>query len=197
MANPMTQWFSRLNRIRGTIWILKNLVMLVNVLALIASVGFFIAGIVGYNESNIVGIVSSSLPAACIGLGVIVALVSLVGCFGAANESPFFMRVYFGLLAAIVVSEIVIGGVAYSHKDNVEIYLSKFWTNAFNTDKSVVARIQRLLQCCGFRTVTEMAVLDACPVQTACYTRMRERFMSGLHTMGSIALALGVIEVRS
>ncbi|KAI9224060.1 Tetraspanin family-domain-containing protein [Blastocladiella britannica] len=194
MAGLNASWFSRLNRIRGAIWVLKNLVMLVNLFALIVSIGFFIVGIVGYSSDSLVGIISSSLPAACIALGVIMALISLVGCFGAANESTFFMRVYFGFLAVMIVSEFVIGGVAYSHKGNIEMYLSQTWSNAYTSDKSIITRIQNMFSCCGLTTVSDMSV-PVCPTQTPCYAKVKSAFTNNLNSVATAAISLAVLEL--
>ncbi|KAI9190334.1 hypothetical protein H9P43_001770 [Blastocladiella emersonii ATCC 22665] len=195
MAPPLASWFSRVNRIRGTIWILKNTVMLINVLSLVSSVGFFAVGIYGYSDSSVVGIVSSSLPLACIILGIIVALISLIGVFSVANESALFIRVYFALLLLLILAEIIIGGVAFSHKDNVELYLTQAWTNAYKTDKSTIARLQGFFGCCGFRTVDDMAVRDKCMTMVPCYTKVKQQFLTGLNTMATVAVTLGVIEL--
>ncbi|KAJ3370997.1 hypothetical protein GGF31_003727 [Allomyces arbusculus] len=194
MARSIAAWFSRLRRIRGTIFILKNAMLLVNVLSLLASVGLLAVGIYGYSSDSVVGIVSSNLPLSCILLGLVVAVVSLVGCFGVANEARLFIRIYFILLTLLIFGQIVLGAVAASHKEDVEYYITQAWTNAYETDQSVLRRIQKYLKCCGLHDSSEMAVPDACPTTTPCIQSMKQKFTQGIGTIATTAIALGVIE---
>jgi hypothetical protein len=52
-------------------------------------------------------------------IGLIITIVSFLGCFGAANEKGMLLKTYFGLLIILVILEISIGIAAYAKMDDV------------------------------------------------------------------------------
>ncbi|KAJ1499880.1 hypothetical protein HMI56_004155, partial [Coelomomyces lativittatus] len=159
----------------------------------IAATGFVCVGLYGYSSQSIIGIVSSSLPLACIIIGLIVGLVSVAGCCGAANESRLFLRVYFALLSILILCQIIIGGIAISHKEDVEAYVKDSWQNAYTSDQTLITRVQNFMNCCGLTTVTTM-VVSPCNFTVPCFSKMKESFVSGMSTMATGALTMGIIE---
>jgi hypothetical protein len=56
-------------------------------------------------------------------IGIIVSVVSFLGCFGAANEKGMLLKTYFALLALLVILEIGVGIAAYGKSDSVFNFL--------------------------------------------------------------------------
>ncbi|KAL7754001.1 hypothetical protein RI367_000934 [Sorochytrium milnesiophthora] len=187
---------SKYNGVRGGMWFLKNTVLLVNVMTLIAGVGFMAIGLYGFMNKNVVGIVSESLPMACVILGVGVALISCVGCCGAANESKIFMRVYIGMLVLLIIAQIVVGVIAFSHKDDVEYHLSSWWQTTHEQNPTGLESVQDFFGCCGFHTLTDMPATDTCPsFMVPCYEKLKTSFEAGAQHMASAAVGLSLVEL--
>lgn len=74
--------------------------------------------IISNGSSDIIGL-SSSIAAAAIAIGVIVSIISFLGCFGAANEKGMLLKTYFALLIVLVILEVAVGGAAYAKADQV------------------------------------------------------------------------------
>ena len=62
---------------------------------------------------------SGSIGIAAIVIGLIITIVSFLGCFGAANEKGLMLKTYFGLLILLVILEISVGLAAYVKMDDV------------------------------------------------------------------------------
>ena len=66
---------------------------------------------------------AGSIGISAIVIGLIITIVSFLGCFGAANEKGMLLKTYFGLLIILVILEISIGIAAYAKMDDVFTYL--------------------------------------------------------------------------
>jgi hypothetical protein len=62
---------------------------------------------------------SGSIGISAIVIGIIITIVSFLGCFGAANEKGMLLKTYFGLLIILVILEISVGIAAYAKMDDV------------------------------------------------------------------------------
>jgi hypothetical protein len=87
------------------------------------------------NNADIIGL-SSSIATSAIIIGVIISLISFLGCFGAANEKKLLLKSYFGLLIILVILEIAVGTAAYVKRDNIDPLLKDGWVHAFNQPDS-------------------------------------------------------------
>ncbi len=100
--------------------IVKNMLLLVNFLSLLA--GFILIGgggfITSQSSQDILNL-SGSIGVSAIIIGLIVTIVSFLGCFGAANEKGLMLKTYFGLLILLVILEIGVGIAAYAKRDAV------------------------------------------------------------------------------
>lgn len=84
--------------------------------------GIILIGAGGYivarSAEDIVG-VTGGIGTAAITIGVIVTVVSFMGCFGAANEKGVLLKTYFAFLLILIILEIGVGSAAYAKRDAV------------------------------------------------------------------------------
>ena len=90
--------------------IVKNILLFINFLSLLA--GIILIGGGGYfaSKSNMdIANLTGGIGTAAIAIGVLVTIISFLGCFGAANDKGMLLKTYFALLLLLVVLEIGVG----------------------------------------------------------------------------------------
>ncbi|KAJ1336380.1 hypothetical protein BSLG_007164 [Batrachochytrium salamandrivorans] len=155
-------WFSTSSFI-----FVKNLLLLINFLSLLA--GLILVGAGGYINTNsaedIVGL-SESIAVASIVIGCIVAIISFLGCFGAANEKGVLLKTYFALLLILVILEI-------------SIALPRMQSVTSNVTDAAVSPI-----CHPPSNIT-----------VSCSQQLTATLKGSLSTIGAAGLALGIVEL--
>ncbi|KAI9140147.1 Tetraspanin family-domain-containing protein [Paraphysoderma sedebokerense] len=196
------RFFSRQSSIAATAWVLKNLVLLINVLALFAGVALFAIGIFTYTKESIVVLTSTTLPTACVVLGLFVLAVAFFGICGAANESPIFLKVYFSLISILIIAELIIGTIAFTHVGDLDYYLEKSWKTAYDPKQSqqtTIVTVQNYFKCCGFKSTTDMAIPENCSelkgFTKSCFEIIDTSFTNSLEGLGIGVITLGIIEL--
>lgn len=101
--------------------IVKNILLLVTFLSLLA--GLILVGGGAFqqsaaSQSNVIDL-TGSLSIAAIVIGIFIALISFIGCFGAANERGFLLKTFFGMLLILIILEVSIGAAAYAKQGEV------------------------------------------------------------------------------
>lgn len=99
------------------------------------------AYIVSDRTNDILGITTSVAYAAII-IGIIICLISFLGCFGALNEKGVILKLYFVLLAVLVLLEISIGISGYVYRDSVDLYLESTWIKLYKSNPSGLIEIE-------------------------------------------------------
>ena len=97
--------------------------------------------IVSDHIHDILGITTSVAYSAIV-IGIIVCLISFLGCFGALNEKGVILKVYFFLLAVLVLLEIGIGISGYVYRDSVDLYLESTWIKLYESNPSGLIEIE-------------------------------------------------------
>ncbi len=64
---------------------------------------------------------STSIAGGAIGVGVLITLISFLGCFGAANEKGIMLKTYFALMLILVILELSVGIAAYAEQSHVNV----------------------------------------------------------------------------
>ncbi|KAJ3289106.1 Leukocyte surface antigen cd53 [Rhizoclosmatium sp. JEL0117] len=191
----------------GGFTLVKNLLLLINFLSLLAGVILIGGGAyiqVNAGSDDLIDL-SGSTAAAAIGIGVLVTAVSLFGIFGAANEKGMLLKTYFALLLILVIFELGVGIAAYVKSDAVEGLLEQAWINSYSSKNpqslNNLQHVERGFKCCGFRNVTQYAVPDNCAspqsfgYQVPCLNSVKSALQGSLSTIGGTGVALGVIEL--
>lgn len=70
------------------------------------------------SQSDVIDL-TGSISVAAIVIGIIITIVSFLGCFGAANEKGFLLKSYFAMLLVLIVLELSIGIAAYAKQGDV------------------------------------------------------------------------------
>ncbi|RKO97439.1 hypothetical protein CXG81DRAFT_25214 [Caulochytrium protostelioides] len=186
----------------GGFMFVKNLLLLINFLSLLA--GLILIGGGGYLNAHEMNSAFSglvhSIAAAAICIGVIVALISFVGCFGAANEKGMLLRTYFALLCIVVILEIGVGAAAIARKDSINSLLVTYYDGqAARTDGGSLVEVGTALKCCWYGQGSAPGTCDAPALaefaSQNCFSYIEDSLTSSLATIGGAGVAIGVIEV--
>lgn len=111
----------------GGIMIVKNILLLVTFLSLLA--GLILVGGGAYqqsaaSQSDVIDL-TGSISIAAIIIGITIGLISLFGCLGTYNEKGFLLKTYFAMLLILIVLEVSVGIAAYAKQSEVyELVLS-------------------------------------------------------------------------
>lgn len=148
---------------------------------------------------DIIGL-GSTIAVASIVIGIIIAVVSFLGCFGAANEKGMLLKSYFALLILLVILELGVGFAAYGKRDTVESLLATTWhATAAGPNNASLIQIENLFKCCGYETMNSSAVpLDCQAVYhytVPCKDQVTLALEGNLATIGGAAISIGVIEI--
>ena len=128
---------------------IKNLLLAINFLSMMAGIILMAGGayIVSNKVSDIVGL-SGGIAAASIIIGILVTIISFLGCFGAANEKGILLKTYFIVLCVVIILEIAVGAAAYAQRDNIPNILENSWKNTYAADSVSIVKIQNSVSYC-------------------------------------------------
>ncbi|KAJ3112513.1 hypothetical protein HDU96_004494 [Phlyctochytrium bullatum] len=199
--------------------IVKNMLLFINFLALLAGIILIGGGSYLHATSGRQGDLGSSLlehyingstvnwiaglAIAAVVIGVVVTVVSFLGCFGAANEKGMLLKTYFAMLCILVVLELGVGIAAYVKRDTVTTIIENQWTaaatsNSTSLQESIMS-VQRYFQCCGFKSIDSYAIPANCAAVNGwprpCYNSVVESLQQSISTIGGCGVAMGVIEL--
>ncbi|KAI9011183.1 Tetraspanin/Peripherin [Gaertneriomyces semiglobifer] len=209
--------------------LVKNLLLLINFLSLLAGLiliggGAYLISSSSSAEEAIVNI-GGTLATAAIVIGVIVTIVSFLGCFGAANEKGMLLKTYFALLILLVILEISVGAAAYSKRNSIGDAIEDTWTKAYTDYRATgngrsIMTVQVTFNCCGFANtsaptdgfyggmVVPQPLLDGSgevipsstcetllDTTTPCQQAVIGSVNGSLGTIGAAGLVIGIIEL--
>ncbi|KAJ2615320.1 hypothetical protein H4S08_001284 [Coemansia sp. RSA 1365] len=138
--------------------------MLLNAVAATAGIFFLIAGIADlYNVYEVFG--GKTLPILYILIGGLVTFISLVGIIGSAKESQYIFGTYSGLLALLVIIQIIGLMVIWLRPLDIEDKFSNVWEKLYEDDQDTIKYIEKDLKCCGFKSPVDMPVPAHCSVK--------------------------------
>ena len=128
---------------------IKNLLLAINFLSMMAGIILMAGGayIVSNKVSDIVGL-SGGIAAASIIIGILVTIISFLGCFGAANEKGILLKTYFIVLCVVIILEIAVGAAAYAQRDNIPYILENSWKSTYAADSGSIVKIQNSVSDC-------------------------------------------------
>ena len=88
----------------------------------LAGLILIIAGsVIKSGRQDDIGVTESNIGTVAIVMGLIIGLISFLGCFGAANEKGLLLKSYFALLLIVIIMQIGIGIAAYVERDKVSL----------------------------------------------------------------------------
>jgi len=124
----------------------KFLVWLINFVLFIIGIAEIAAGAWAWkvNASEWTG---TSLPKACIAMGILLMCVSFLGCCGAWKESRCMLWLYAFFLFWIILGETGAMSVAAVSENYVERFMAEVWEHLETDD---ITKIEDLYKCCSF-----------------------------------------------
>ncbi|RUS21228.1 Tetraspanin family-domain-containing protein [Endogone sp. FLAS-F59071] len=175
--------------------VFKKIVILTNFLSLV--VGLILIGIGSYTFNSLR--ISQSLSLSLIALGGFITLVSFCGCWGSENEHINLLRVYVVVLILLVLCQIVIGIIAFKHRDSMDEFLDDAWDQAYRKDTKLINNVEQYFECCGFSSPMDRAVPAQCSINygyvSSCRESLHSTFMGSFQTIGITGAVLGGLEV--
>ncbi|KAJ3008284.1 Leukocyte surface antigen cd53 [Thoreauomyces humboldtii] len=191
----------------GGFMLTKNLLLFINFLSLLAGLiligaGAYLGTISGPSTSALINF-GGTIANAAIAVGVIVTVVSFLGCFGAANEKGMLLKTYFALLIVLVVLEISVGIAAYAKRTSIEDSLGSAWTSAYlansTAEHRALVNVETTFSCCGFGSVVDMPVPSDCVellgFTEGCAAAVKGNLNGSLGAIGAGGVVIGVIEL--
>jgi hypothetical protein len=140
----------------------RTIVIVTNTLTMI--VGLILAGLGIYGlTSPDVRFYSNFVPLATLCMGILVFLVSIIGCCGAIWEHRPVLISYLVILFVLVVIQLIAVIITLVDHQNIENILDKAWQTAYDNHPRVIRDIEEEYSCCGFRGTTDRAVPKRSP----------------------------------
>lgn len=164
----------------------------------------------------------SGVNLAFIVAGVVVCVISFLGCCGALKENSCMVSTFMALLVLILIFEIAVGILAFQKRDKIEELVTKEAKKSLNhTDESLVAKawddIQISFKCCGAESPKDYSDMgksypeSCCKVPVAkdakcdenskgfsnrgCVPEMKNFLKGHFLSIGVTAIVIGFIEV--
>ncbi|KAI8806549.1 Tetraspanin family-domain-containing protein [Cladochytrium replicatum] len=182
----------------GGFMFFKNLLLFINFLSLLA--GIIMLGAGGYLQSTNGIDDITNMGVAAIIIGIIITIVSFLGCFGAANEKGMLLKTYFVMLLVLVILEISVGSAAYAKRGDISTYVENRWRQAYYQQPSNILIVEQTFRCCGFMNTTDMSIPINCVEQfpdrnTPCFANVDGSLKGSLNMIGGAGLVIGFIEL--
>ncbi|KND01986.1 uncharacterized protein SPPG_02492 [Spizellomyces punctatus DAOM BR117] len=190
----------------GGFMFVKNLLLLINFLSMLAGLiliggGAYLISSTGPEGADFINL-GGTVATAAVVIGVIVTIVSFLGCFGAANEKGMLLKTYFALLIILVILEISVGIAAYSKRNTVENALEGAWKEALAAKHTTaIMQIEITFECCGYADNSTAWPEENCqeffhfPTLKTCAEAVKGSLRGSLGTIGAAGLVIGIIEL--
>ncbi|KAJ2482615.1 hypothetical protein IWW56_000957 [Coemansia sp. RSA 2131] len=143
---------------------MRVLHMTMNGIAGVAGIFFIVTGVASlFDMYKVFG--GSTVPIFYIVIGSLVALISMVGIAGSIKRSQYVFGTYSGILALLVVVQIIGLLVVWLRPFDVEDKFSNVWEKMYENDPDSIRYIEKDLKCCGFTSPVDMPVPANCSVK--------------------------------
>ncbi|KAF9935744.1 hypothetical protein BGZ65_003077 [Modicella reniformis] len=140
-------------------------ILVLNVIAMIASVGLTGVGIFRLASSTRLLLQSSVLSWSLIVLSLFIFLVSLLGCAAALTESKPVLSAYgviqlqYGILVVLLVLlQLSLIIYALAQHDKMDDILDMAWQRAYDKNPQIIQDLETRLGCCGYSSVGDRAI---------------------------------------
>jgi hypothetical protein len=204
----------------------KLLLTIFNALFLVCGIVLVILGAKDFtNAKNINAIITelNGVNAVVIGVGVIIVVISFLGCCGALKENACMLNMFLALLMIILIAEIAVGYLAFKNKSKIEeIAADSAYKSLNETSKNELLRqawddVQTSMLCCGARSYKDyedfkMEIPASCCKkhlapgkqcrhgedgfnEGGCYPKMKKFVDDHSLTLGVVALLVAFVEV--
>lgn len=181
----------------------KTMIFWSNLILSVLAIALIVVGVYAYlNESSSqIGALSQPVLILIIICGVLIMLVSVVGCCGATSESPCLVITYITLLIIIILMEISIAGLVFNSK-YLEEYSRKTWKSSSDNDRD---RYQNKFDCCGFDDyldnpgpncqVSDIVVETTDVIEDGCYDSIKKEIEGYRIAIGIFSILLMTYQI--
>lgn len=137
---------------------LKYTVLITNLFFVICGLAIAISGFILVN-SSVLSLTGAEVAIFFAAVGLLIALLSSIGCCGALKESRFLMHVYHFCLVVVIVVQIAAIVFVTTQREKLSNLLEQGWSKA---SESLRGQIQNNFNCCGYLDGNDRAALP-CP----------------------------------
>jgi len=156
-------------------WLGRKLLSIINGIFIFIGLGILAGGIYVYVDGLKFGI-TISVAIGVMVTGAAIALISIMGSYGARFNSPFLLYLYSIIVSGIIIGQIVFLILSYNDKQKLQQGESQLWNSSSNDTKAL---IQLSFNCCGFWNATDRPSLPCLfSSSTGCYTAITNRIAS-------------------
>jgi len=189
-------FIAQVNKLPACANCLKKTLISLNVLFLI--VGILAIAIGAYSVKKlhtISSLINSTMPIALIVIGVLVVICCIFGFFGACLENRKLLLVYFFIILALFISQLVIGLISYENRNGIGNQLRRGWELISDADK---VGIQTEFHCCGFWNITDDPGSNCSPTDLiGCGSELISFWKHNLTILGVVGIIVASIQGAS
>eukprot|EP00483_Globobulimina_turgida_P000903 UN00904 len=165
----------------------KNCLFFVNFLMLLVGIAVIsLAVFVKENEEDIFGFgtVDNSIIYLSIACGILIMIISFLGCVGASTNSKCILVLFILLLILSLILETVAVIFAFTAADDLKRFAEKQWNALSLADQRTFEEDN---ECCGFETVEGSGCIG-------CYDKIEEQLQNNLYLIGYICIAVFIYQ---
>jgi len=179
---------------------MKFFVVLLNIITAFVGLALVIFGIYAFYRSEFV-LYSKAIPTTMVIVGLLVFLISFVGCLGAEMENRPMLMVNFSVLLVLVLAQAITTIFTFSNTDKVDESLEQAWQRAYLNRPKLIRRIEDEYSCCGYRNIYDHAVPDNCAsnpyygYEVSCFTQLLDAYRSNQTSIGVAGAVIGIVQI--
>ncbi|KAF5897180.1 CD82 antigen-like, partial [Clarias magur] len=157
----------------------KFLFMLINSFFVVLGISLFGSSLwILFDKSNVIAIVSNEEDVKVVAgglfvIGLVVVVVSMLGCIGVHSENRCFLAFYMGLLIAIFFGELFVTFLLLIKRSKIEAFLAKtvdtiigtYGVNDTQPTWSLLDSVQQSEKCCGRQNASDWRTNEFIKVQ--------------------------------
>jgi len=181
------------------------LIILNAILWILGLILIIIGGVALSKIKNMKEVISVSLPAGLIVIGVFFLILTIVGCIVAYKEKLVGLVFYTVFMLVLLICLIGVGGGSITYRNDIETPIYKGWEKS-NPNSRVF--IEQYLECCAWNSTNTVTTAKFCldnstgtPIRNDskpfCEKIIVDFVNDNLYLAGSAALAIGIIEFVS
>mmetsp|Transcript_73053 Transcript_73053/g.116521 ORF Transcript_73053/g.116521 Transcript_73053/m.116521 type:complete len:227 (-) Transcript_73053:208-888(-) len=166
----------------------KNCLFFVNFLMLLLGIALIVIAIfIKENEEDFFGFgaIDDSIIYIGIACGILIIIISFLGCVGASTNSRCILIIFNVLLILSLILEIVAVIFVFTAADDLKRFAEKQWDSLSAADQQAF-EIQN--DCCGFETVEGSGCVG-------CYNTIEETLQANLMIIGWVAVGVAVYQL--
>eukprot|EP01084_Bolivina_argentea_P298907 515182_1 len=168
----------------------KNCLFFVNFLMLLVGVAVIaLAVFVKENEEDIFGFgaVDESIIYLSISCGILIIIISFLGCVGASTNSKCILILFIILLILSLLLEIIAVIFVFTAADDLKKFAERQWDSLSSADQK---KFEQDNDCCGFETNED----ERCTGMIGCYNKIEQQLQNNLLIIGWICIGVFIYQ---